>query len=193
MMDWPQLAAFVQSAYPGPCVVELGGGAVPWIRPNVDTRPGETVDLVADFNAPLPIASDQFDGIFSKYAAEHVSWRRVDAFFAECHRILKPGGVAVLVLPNTHEQCKLAVEKFDAARWDFNAGGGVSEMLFGGQDYAENAHASLPLRSISTSTTTASSPPAKRSSSWRRSSQASVFPIPSQAWPSLVTRSPANK
>lgn len=140
-MDWPQLAAFVQSAYPGPRVVELGGGAAPWIRPNVDTRPGETVDLVADFNAPLPIAPEQFDGVFSKYAAEHVSWRRVDAFFVECHRILKPGGVAVFVLPNTHEQCKLAVEKFDAARWDFNAGGGVSEMLFGGQDYAENAHA----------------------------------------------------
>lgn len=118
-------------------LVELGGGMAPMIRPNVDTRPGDTVDLVADFNAPLPIESSLFDGLLSKYSAEHVSWRKVDVFFAECARILKPGGVAVFVLPNLLEQCRHFVEVGDRggelARWVC--------ALFGDQDYGENAHA----------------------------------------------------
>ena len=46
---------------PGDRIIELGGGACPSARPNVDGRQcldangKPMVDLVADFNEPLPI------------------------------------------------------------------------------------------------------------------------------------------
>jgi muramidase (phage lysozyme) len=61
-------------------IVELGGGDRPRSRPNVDCRPGPSVDEVADFNKPLPFKDGEFDGAFSQYALEHVSWRNVRAF-----------------------------------------------------------------------------------------------------------------
>jgi SAM-dependent methyltransferase len=108
------------------------------VRPNIDVRPGENVDLVADFEKPLPLESNQFDGVFSKFAAEHISWRTVDGWFAETHRILKPGGVLVLVVPNLLEQMRLNVELGDRGEWEWD--NGVACRIFGDCDYPQNSH-----------------------------------------------------
>ena len=118
---------------PGQRLIELGGGANPRIRPNVDVRPGPSTDLIADFNKPLPLPSNQFDGILSVYVIEHLSWRNVRGFIVEVHRILAPGGTAVLITANTLEQMKNALAR---ERWDET----VSSMLFGDLDYPENSH-----------------------------------------------------
>lgn len=138
MNEWQWLAAYVHAVFTGKRVLELGGGNAPWIRPNIDTRAGENVDMVADLNAPLPIPDAACDGIFSKYAAEHVSWRNVPQLWVECHRILTPGGSLVLVLPNLLEQMRLGVELGDAGRWEFD--NGMSSRVFGDLDYPENSH-----------------------------------------------------
>jgi SAM-dependent methyltransferase len=124
-------------------VIELGGGHAPMAPghwPNVDVREGPGVDLVASFERPLPLASADWDGVVSKFAAEHISWRTVDAWFAECHRILKPGGVLVLVVPNLLEQMRLNVELGDSGRWRWD--GGVAGRTFGDLNYEENGHKS---------------------------------------------------
>lgn len=118
--------------------IELGGGAMPVIRPNCDCRwcftpeGVQTTDFVADFNAPLPIGSDELDGVFSKFAIEHISWRNVPAFVKECRRILKTGGDICLVMPNTQAQMEHLLRTQD---WD-----DASSMLFGDNDYPENTH-----------------------------------------------------
>lgn len=119
-------------------VIELGGGSLPQWHPNVDARycsddqGRPTVDFTADFNAALPIASDEWDVVFSRYAIEHVSWRRLRGFVAEIHRILKPGGEAVIVTANAEAQMRWAL----AQDWDER----VSQCLGGDQDYGENCH-----------------------------------------------------
>lgn len=127
--------------------LELGGGDKPMIRPNADTRMCHdpngrpTVDAIIDLEKPFTpehnqgLLDGQFDGIFSKFAFEHVSWRVVPQLLKECHRVIKPGGHLVLVLPNTEAQMRHLLESKD---W---ADGG--SMLFGGQDYGENAHKSF--------------------------------------------------
>jgi ubiquinone/menaquinone biosynthesis C-methylase UbiE len=82
-------------------VIELGGGDAPLFRPNVDVRPGPQTDFVADFNGPLPITSEEWDVVFAKYVVEHLSWRNVRGFLAECLRILKPGGRLVFITAPT--------------------------------------------------------------------------------------------
>lgn len=114
-------------------VIELGGGGQPLFRPNVDMRWLPTVDIVCSFNFPLPVESESYDGVFCKFAVEHLSWRRVRGFLSEAHRILKPGGIAVFVTANLLEQCRALVE---AEEWN----DGLICMVFGDQDYPENTH-----------------------------------------------------
>jgi predicted SAM-dependent methyltransferase len=120
-------------------VIELGGGDAPLFRPNVDVRPGPQTDFVADFNGPLPITSEEWDVVFAKYVVEHLSWRNVRGFLAECLRILKPGGRLVLITANTAAQ--LDFIRANPGGWD---GRGPFEsfscVLFGDQDYDANTH-----------------------------------------------------
>ena len=53
----------------------------------------------ADLNQALPLDSDSFDAIYSIEVIEHL--RRPYDFLAECHRVLKPGGLLVFSTPNT--------------------------------------------------------------------------------------------
>ena len=85
-------------------VIELGGGDKPYFRPNLDVRPGPTVDIVADFNQPLPLNDGSYDGVFSCYCIEHISWRKVRLFLTEVFRILNDGGKAVFITANTKRQ-----------------------------------------------------------------------------------------
>jgi len=116
-------------------ILEIGGGANPLINPNgkrvtfnMDIVEHENVDLVYDINKiPLPFENESFDGIFSRYCAEHIEWRNIPVFLKECLRILRPNGKAIFFVPNTYEQCKRVVEE--------GINDGTIEMLFGSQEF----------------------------------------------------------
>jgi len=114
-------------------VIELGGGNRPFFRPNLDIRKEENVDIVADFNEPLPINDNQYNGVFSHYCIEHISWRKVKGFLNEVYRILKPSSKAVFVTANTEIQMKWVL---DHDEWNDNC----SCIIFGDQDYSDNTH-----------------------------------------------------
>jgi predicted SAM-dependent methyltransferase len=134
--------------HPGQTILELGSGANP-IIPNapgvrvvrVDVRPCQDaagnalVDFTADFEQPLPIASEEFDAVFSHFVAEHVSWRSIKQFIAEQFRVTKPGGKVIAIVSNTKAQMErlltLPVEEWFEE---------VPRMLFGDLDYPENSH-----------------------------------------------------
>jgi len=121
---------------PGDKIVELGGGSNPKFHPNLDVRDVPGVDIVADFNKPLPLPDEEFDGIFSSFCLEHISWRNVPQFIRECYRILKPGANAIFITSNTYEQCKKIAEAGDEG---FNED--LVCMLFGGQGEDEGYEA----------------------------------------------------
>ena len=131
---------------PNEKMIELGGGSCPQIRPNVDVRPiftdkGEPlVDMVADFEKPLPLDSDHYDGVFSKFMLEHISYPVLkNQLLKEIYRILKPGGRFVAVTPNTEAQLQWIQKNPNG--WDGkDAFTATSEILYGSQDYSENAH-----------------------------------------------------
>lgn len=113
---------------PGDNVIELGGGDTPMIRPNMDFRPGPTVDIVGDLSEELPFEDEVYDGVFCSYAIEHVSWRKVRSFINEVYRILKYGGKAVFVTANLKEQARRLV---NTEEWSDNE----VCMIFGDQNY----------------------------------------------------------
>lgn len=126
---------------PGDRVIELGGGPGfpgterPIFRPNLDSRPGPMVDIVTNLEERLPLESNGVDGVYCAFALEHMSWRKVGGFIAEVYRILAPGGMAVLITADTYAQCRKALET-PPAEW----GDGISNLIFGGQDYPDNTH-----------------------------------------------------
>lgn len=118
-------------------VIELGGGDNCVFRPNVDIRPGPTVDIVADLNKKLPIADKLYDGVYSAYNIEHMSWRKVKQFISEIFRILSQGGVAFIVTANLLEQCKSLIKEEwnedDICRL-------FGDQNYAGDDWVANAH-----------------------------------------------------
>lgn len=118
---------------PSDRVLELGGGNKPVFHPNLDIKPLPNVDIVANLERLLPIGDESYDGVYSAYAIEHISWRWVKRFVSEVHRILRLGGTAVFVTANLKEQAKVIAGK---GAWD----GSESCMIFGDQDYPENIH-----------------------------------------------------
>ena len=122
----------------GDTVIELGGGDKPSFRPNVDIRPGPTVDLVADLNNPLPLPDNAYNGVFSSYNLEHMSWRKVRGYMKECHRILAPGGSAVFVTANLLEQAKFILSKDE---WTDNEVCCIfGDQNYIGDDWRANSH-----------------------------------------------------
>lgn len=134
-------------------LIELGGGANPVLNPRcrggqdvcVDIRAATdatgqpTVDFTCDLNEVLPIQSDEFDGVFSQYVLEHLSWRNVRQFISEMHRISKPGARCVCITANTEAQVEYI--KTHQEGWDGkDAFDSFSCVLFGDLDYTENAH-----------------------------------------------------
>ena len=128
-------------------ILELGGGSRPNpsadvnvdVRQAYDDNGNPTVHFTADFNEPLPIGDADFEGVYSHFALEHVSWRKVPQLLSEILRVLKPGGKAVLAVPNTQAQLEWIQD--NPAGWDdkppFES---MSELLYGSQDYDANAH-----------------------------------------------------
>ena len=79
--------------------IELGGGN----RPaggyfNVDIEPGDNVDLVADFNKPLPFDDCSCREVYSSHCFEHVA--NVSALIREVARICVVGSPVTIKVPH---------------------------------------------------------------------------------------------
>lgn len=122
-------------------ILELGCGfdRHPQADFAVDSRQCEAnsrklIDLVHDLTrTPWPLAAGKFDCVYAKFVLEHVSYHCVPAFLGECLRVLKPGGMVLLVIPNTEAQLRWVLDHPDG--WDgkdyFHS---ASEKLFGSQN-----------------------------------------------------------
>jgi predicted SAM-dependent methyltransferase len=89
--------------------VNLGCGPVyaegpEWI--NLDFSPTSTSVRQANLLETLPIDSNSCQVVYSSHFFEHIPRDKVPFFLGECIRILHPGGVLRLVLPDFQEMCR---------------------------------------------------------------------------------------
>jgi predicted SAM-dependent methyltransferase len=80
---------------------------------NLDQFAGEGVDLVATLDKPLPFPDDCFDLVHASHILEHLD--NYPEAIQEIHRILKPGGVFVVKVPEF--PCRAAVADPDHKRY----------------------------------------------------------------------------
>ncbi len=83
------------------CYINLGSGTVivqGFV--NIDFFYSKGIDYGADLRFPLRIPDNSIDGIFCEHTFEHLTYADDLKLFKECYRILKPGAVLRIVLPD---------------------------------------------------------------------------------------------
>ena len=100
-----------------------GGRGLPgWI--NIDARPTHADQFIAyDMRRPLPFQNGQVRRIFAEHVIEHLDFRDdIPRLFREFHRILKPGGVVRIIVPDAERHLNAYVhqspEEFASLGWD---------------------------------------------------------------------------
>lgn len=97
-------------------LLNIGCGARPhesWV--NIDLVSNSKLVLRHDIRKPLPFPSGYFDAIYSSHVLEHIEKDRVPEFLGNLRRVLKPGGVLRIVVPDFERQVRTYLEKLDGA------------------------------------------------------------------------------
>lgn len=104
------------NAQPGTRIIELGfrGAPNPAAEVHVDAQPGPQVNFTCDFDKPLPITSDEWDGVLLN-ALPNVGWQSVRQLIAEALRIAKPGGKVIAIVPNVEAKARGTFEDANRA------------------------------------------------------------------------------
>jgi len=87
------------------------GPIAPYGWVNSDIAPGPGVDVVADIRAGLPLQDNSFDYAVSIHALPEIPYADLDRAISELRRVLKPGGVLRLSLPDLDKAIRAYVSK----------------------------------------------------------------------------------
>src|SRR5262249_28916555 len=87
----------------GPCI------APDWI--NADRKIGAGVDLACEIREGLPLASNHFDYVVGIHALQDLPYLDLLPALGELHRVLKPGGVLRLGLPDLDKALQAYLRK----------------------------------------------------------------------------------
>jgi SAM-dependent methyltransferase len=71
---------------------------------------GRNVDYVWDASKTLPFSENTFELIYASHVLEHFAWYHTEKVLSEWRRILKPGGVLEVWVPNGLKICKAFVD-----------------------------------------------------------------------------------
>lgn len=101
---------------PDSILINLGCGDVwheAWI--NFDLAPEHPSVRTIDLNRALPVASGSADAIYHAHVLEHLDPVRGRALLAECFRVLRPGGVVRIVVPDLEGLARAYLDALDQA------------------------------------------------------------------------------
>jgi len=100
---------------------------------NLDVRHLPGVDIVHDLNDSLPFKDETVDEILAEDILEHFPLAATERIFNDWIRVLKRGGEIEILVPNLDKH----IELYTAGKVTLER---MSQMIYGGQDYAENFH-----------------------------------------------------
>lgn len=101
--------------------INLGCGPVfvdtsDWV--NLDFSPASSAVRQANLLTRLPFADNAVGVVYSSHFLEHVPRAAVAGVLAECFRVLQPGGILRLVLPDLENLCRAYLAHRDGGEHD---------------------------------------------------------------------------
>lgn len=97
-------------------LLNFGCGSVfhpDWV--NLDTTPAAPGVIAHDLRHGMPFPDESFDGVYGSHVLEHLQPLEAKRTLAECFRVLRPGGVVRLVVPNLEAIARLYLQNLDGA------------------------------------------------------------------------------
>jgi len=109
---------------------------------NIDLRREVKPDLVTDLeNLFLKMFPDNsVEEILAKDFIEHLSWRVVEGFLCDCHRVLRSGGKIFIQTPDLEAIAKKVIFDPNYRFGKLHGWKAISFWVYGGLDYSENVH-----------------------------------------------------
>lgn len=96
----------------------------------VNIQPGPEVDVVADARDLSAFTDGSVAALYASHILEHLSYQReVGAALAEWHRVLAPGGVLMVAVPDLAVLCRIYVHPGASAEHRHK----LRRIIFGGQ------------------------------------------------------------
>jgi SAM-dependent methyltransferase len=99
-----------------PLMANLGCGSSfdpDWV--NLDFIPASPAVVAHDLRKPLPFDSNTCDVVYTSHVLEHFSRGGARLFLKECHRVLRPGGILRVVVPDLEMIARLYLQALDGA------------------------------------------------------------------------------
>ncbi len=84
-----------------------------WV--NVDYSPTGPGVISHDLQTPLPFPDNHFDLVYHSHVLEHLPKTKALQFLQECYRVLRPGGVIRVVVPDLEQIAQLYLQALAAA------------------------------------------------------------------------------
>ena len=94
-----------------PIRLHLGSGNSPkrgWVNVDLASYP---VELVWDLSRPLPLPAESVDSIFHEHLLEHLSLSQGLALCDESYRLLRPGGILRIGVPDAEASTRSYIEE----------------------------------------------------------------------------------
>ncbi len=87
-----------------------------WV--NLDWHPHSKHVKKADLLGALSFKDESFDAIYTSHFIEHIPKEKVDFVLGECFRVLKPGGVLRVVVPDFEEIVREYIRNLDNEQFE---------------------------------------------------------------------------
>ena len=84
-----------------------------WI--NIDIVPQGVGVIAHDLSQGIPLPNDVCDVVYHSHVLEHIRQSDALPFIEECYRVLKPGGILRIAVPDLEKICRVYLKKLDAA------------------------------------------------------------------------------
>src|SRR5713226_7089105 len=84
-----------------------------WI--NVDLTAGRSGVIAHDLAKGIPFSSESADAVYLAALFEHIRRNDAASFLREIYRVLKPGGIVRVGVPDFEKICRIYLEKLEAA------------------------------------------------------------------------------
>jgi cephalosporin hydroxylase/predicted SAM-dependent methyltransferase len=99
-----------------PHLLNLGCGRTihpDWL--NIDMAPSNPAVIGHNLLEPLPLDDQTCSAVYCSHVLEHLPKKMAPAFVAECFRVLVPGGILRIVVPDLETIARLYLQNLDAA------------------------------------------------------------------------------